>query len=81
MKQLPVAIVANSFQYAFEWFKHKFEPDIREYVATHRMFIMRDGARFVIVTDVEHANRLEFSEFILSPDFRTLLDTVRQRIR
>ena len=80
-KQLPTAIVAKSFQYAYEWFKHKFEDDIKEYHATHRMFVLRDGSKFVIVTEEQQANNLEFCTYILSPDYRTLLDIVKQRIR
>jgi len=79
--KLPIAVISDTFINGYNWFQDKFEKDIREYVATHKMFIMRNGDKYIIVDDARQVYGREFSDFIRCPTYRSLLDEVVQRVK
>lgn len=80
MKKLPIAIISDTFAHAYEWFTNKHKSQIKEFHSTHGMFVMHDGTRYVIVCKERHANNLNFSDYIICPTYKNLVDVVKMRI-
>jgi hypothetical protein len=80
-QHLYYAIVSDTFPSALGWFQDKYEDKIKEFIISHRMFIMKDGSRYVIITRPEQAQRYEFVGIEICPTYTDLLSEVKKRIR
>jgi hypothetical protein len=76
------AVVCGSLESGISWFQDKHYGEIREYVATHQMFIMKDNSRFKLIYDIrQNIQGLEFNSIEICPTYTDLLTEVKKRLR
>jgi hypothetical protein len=77
-----IAVVCGSLESGIHWFKDKYKDDIREYVATHQMFVMRNGDRYKLIHDIrQNIQGIQFDEIVICPTYTDLLSEVKKRLK
>ena len=79
IKPFTVAVVASSIHETIDWLKSQYK--VREINGAQRRITMENGDVYIIVTLPEHARACEFHKYIVAPNYFTLEDEVRTRIR
>lgn len=75
----PIAVVSSNYEATRRWLTTAFKI-VSENLA-RRILIDEAGVQYIIVTEPNYAIAFEFSAVMVAPDYQTLLDVVRQRIR
>ena len=77
MKQ--VAVLSSNLEASLVWLKDQFK--CKRFLATSRIFISEDDTRYFIVSISEHIKGMEFDNYIKAPDYYSLEDDLKSRIR
>lgn len=78
----PIAVVADNINIALEWLRQKIGSDnIHKVNMINRRIDTKDGLTYIIVVNKEQARGFEFSSMMIAPDFESLIDVVKRRIR
>jgi len=73
----PIAVLSSNLTQSIEWLRSRYEIN---YISK-RWCKDINGNEYFIVSKREHIMAFEFSDYIKAPDFKTLEDLVKTRIR
>lgn len=77
----PIAVVADNISTALDWLRKQYGDEIRKVNMQNRRIDLYNGMTYVIVINKEQARGFEFSSMVVAPDYESLIDTVKRRIR
>jgi hypothetical protein len=75
----PVAVLSSYWPNTVTWICHEFNPKVISY--SKGEFELEDGRTLIIINSIEKAAGRYFSEYIKAPDYNTLEEYVKGRIR
>mgnify|MGYP003575711464 CR=1 FL=1 len=74
-----IAILSCNIHATWKWASKTFE--IQTDNMAHRTFTTMDGKEYIIVVFPEHARGMLFESYLKAPDYETLEDLIKTRLR
>lgn len=75
----PVAVLSSNLETTIEWLKGFGECEVK--LAERKVIFNKSKRVYVIIQNIEQAYAWEFSTYICAPDYFTLEDVVKTRIK
>jgi hypothetical protein len=79
MRDKPIAVLSRDIFATIQWLRGQIQIDHMD--ISRNLIRARDGKEYRIIQTEAQANGCEFKEYVRAPDFYTLEDVVRERIR
>jgi len=77
-----IAILSSNLNKTVEWFRNNVGiKNIETYYSSSKIFKMKDGSEYIIISSPEEARGWEFTSYHKAPDFETLEDIIKTRIK
>jgi len=75
----PIAVLSSNLTQSLEWLRSRYEIETIDIL--NRWCRAKNGTEYYIVSNYNHMIGFEFSGYIKAPDFETLEDLVKTRIK
>jgi hypothetical protein len=79
MMEKPVAVVSSNYYETLNWIRNNWDVVAEDQI--NNRIRLKDGRTLVIINNREGALGWEFSDYLIAPNYSTLVDVVKSRIR
>ena len=75
----PIAVVAPTITSGMLWINKNFK--VKKFYINTGRFLLEDGRVLIVIAEPQHLFGYEFSDVMTTPDYESLLDLVKVRVR
>jgi len=75
----PIAVLSSNFSETLQWMKKEFK--IKRILMVSKIVITEDDKEYIIVSKTEQVRGWELAGYIIAPDYESLEQEVKSRIR